>query len=428
MTLQHNDNHPFSPYPAYKDSGIEWIGEIPEHWEIKKLKWNIKVNSGGGIESEDILPLGTYSVYGGNGITGYSENYNYDGEILILGRVGAYCGSVYLISGKNWVTDNALVVTTDGNKEFLFYTLLLMDLNRFASKNAQPLITGTLVKNQFFAAPTSIEQTTIANFLDHKTNQIDTAIDKHRQLIELLREHRAAIINEAVTKGLNPDAPMKDSGVEWIGEVPAHWEVTKVGYLLSFIGYGFTNPMPTKREGVFMLTANDVRDGFIDFENARKTSIKAYEQNLTDKSRPELNDVLLTKDGTLGRVAICNKVPVCINQSVAVLRAKKSQIVPEFLSFLLRSHTYNDRMIFDAGGTTIKHIYITRLSKMEICISPKLDEQKKIVNFIQSETTRIDREITLAQQEIDLLQEYRQSLIAEAVTGKIDVRDYVLED
>jgi type I restriction enzyme S subunit len=188
-----------NPNAPMKDSGIEWIGEIPDHWEVKKLKWIIKINSGGGIKSEDILPSGTYPVYGGNGITGYSEDYNHDEEILVLGRVGAYCGSVYLISGKNWVTDNALVVSTNYNKEFLFYTLTTMNLNRLASKNAQPLITGTLVKDQFFANPPSNEQEQIVNYIEAETTRIDEEITLAQQEIDLLEEYRQALIAEAVT-------------------------------------------------------------------------------------------------------------------------------------------------------------------------------------------------------------------------------------
>jgi len=280
-----------------------------------------------------------------------------------------------------------------------------------------------VINNFTIAAPGLAEQAQIARFLDHETARIDALIEEQQRLIELLKEKRQAVISHAVTKGLDPTVPMKDSGVEWLGEVPAHWEVTKLGWILNELTYGFTNPMPTEDDGPAMLTANDIGWGTVLYEQARSTSEIAFREMLTDKSRPKAGDLLLTKDGTLGRVAVHDGRPACINQSVALIRPDTRIMSSEFLCSLLQASCYQTKMIFDAGGTTIKHIYITILAKMNLAV-PSLDEQQALLNFISSETCKFDRLTSEAEQVVNLLQERRSALISAAVTGKIDVRNW----
>ncbi|WP_145269301.1 restriction endonuclease subunit S [Tautonia plasticadhaerens] len=251
--------------------------------------------------------------------------------------------------------------------------------------------------------------------------KIDALVGEQRRLIELLKEKRQAVISHAVTKGLNPHAPMKPSGIEWLGDVPAHWSVTPVSHLCEQVTYGFTNPMPTTEEGPYLLTANDVDYGRVKYETARKTSYEAYRNDLTDKSRPKEGDVLITKDGTLGRVAVHDGRECCINQSVAKLNPKPELILPRFMATCLLGGIYQERMLFDAGGTTIKHIYISRLSKMPVCYPP-LPEQKFLLSHLDNELARLDSLCSEGQRAIDLLLERRTALISAAVTGKIDVR------
>ncbi len=172
-----------------------------------------------------------------------------------------------------------------------------------------------------------------------------------------------------------------------------------------------------------MLTANDIGDGYIDYDTSRRTSYEAFHQDLTDKSRPARGDILLTKDGTLGRVAIHDGRDACINQSVALLRVDSASVTPHFLLACLRGGVYQDRMLFDAGGTTIKHIYITRLAKMPLGF-PLRPEQQAITSFLNTETAKLDDLTNEAQHTIDLLKERRSALISAAVTGKIDLRGY----
>jgi type I restriction enzyme S subunit len=178
-----------------------------------------------------------------------------------------------------------------------------------------------------------------------------------------------------------------------IGNVPSHWQVAPLSAFVSRVTYGFTNPMPATDDGPFMVTAKDIHDGRIDYSTARHTDWEAYRNDLTDKSRPRINDILLTKDGSIGRVAICDRVDVCINQSVALIQPN-GRINPRFLLYLLQTPHYQRRMEEDSDGTTIKHIYITRVDKMEVAIPPLL-EQDAIVGIAGAldEKIELDRRL-----------------------------------
>lgn len=184
-----------------KDSGIEWVGEIPEHWEVKRLKYVIKINSGEGLKSEDIKENGLFPVYGGNGILGYTDNYNSIETEIIIGRVGAKCGNVRLVSGKKWISDNALVGTLIGKVDPAYITIQMqnMDLNKMANQNAQPLITGTIIKEQFSFFPPIEEQKEIVQYIEAETQRIDSKKERTQKLIDLLTEYRTALISEVVT-------------------------------------------------------------------------------------------------------------------------------------------------------------------------------------------------------------------------------------
>lgn len=190
-----------NPDVKMKDSGIEWLGEIPEHWEVKRLKYVLKINSGEGIKSEEIKPDGTYPVYGGNGIVGFTENYNSEDTEIIIGRVGAKCGNVRLVSGSKWISDNALVANLISNMDIQYLSIQMqnMDLNKMANQNAQPLITGTMVKEKEAIFPSISEQQFIVHYIETETARIDAKKSKTEKLIELLTEYRTALISEVVT-------------------------------------------------------------------------------------------------------------------------------------------------------------------------------------------------------------------------------------
>ena len=188
-----------NPKVKLKPSGIDWLGDIPEHWEVKKLKYVISIKSGDSIATTDVSDEYIIPVYGGNGIMGYTTKSNSTCKELIIGRVGAYCGNVYLSDAEKWISDNALRVSTNQIWEFMFHFLKALDLNKYASQNAQPLITGSLVKDQYIPVPPIKEQTSIVQYIEKETTNINEKITLTKQEIELLKEYRQALIFEAVT-------------------------------------------------------------------------------------------------------------------------------------------------------------------------------------------------------------------------------------
>lgn len=281
-------------------------------------------------------------------------------------------------------------------------------------------LNGTIVGNLPFPVPDLATQRQVADFLDRETARADLLIEKKQRLVALWRERVDAEVSRIVLQTDRSESDRFETGVDWLGRIPRSWQLSRVGWELQRITYGFTNPMPTEEEGPFLLTANDVNYGRILWESARHTSQNAFDHDLTDKSRPRKGDVLLTKDGTLGRVAIHDGRPACINQSVALLRPRKNRLTSEFLANVLLSRRYQNRMVFEAGGTTIKHIYITRLQKMPLPV-PSMGEQREINAKIEATRQRV---LVLGEKinaSIDGLKEYRSALITAAVTGKIDV-------
>lgn len=417
-------------YGTYRETNLLWLGAIPENWPSKALKrgaslvtdkategsWAVGLEN---VESWTGKILATESTFEGDG-TAFRE-----GDVL-YGKLRPYLAKTALADRPGEAVGDFHVVRPSAElaPAFLSYVLrapaIVSILNGSTFGARMPRVSWDALGMLEIPFPTLPEQAGIAAFLDRETAKIDALVEAQRRLIELLKEKRQALISRVVTKGLDDAIPLKDSGVEWLGEVPAHWTLTTVGRVCNALSYGFTNPMPTSDEGPYMLTANDIGYGLIKFETARKTTWEAYNA-LTAKSRPQTGDVLVTKDGTLGRVAVHDGQEACINQSVAFLRTIPSIVSAGFLAHALSNGTYQDRMIFEAGGTTIKHIYISRLAKMALAVPP-LEEMAEITAWCERSLARADQLIATALQGIELLIERRNALISAAVTGKIDVR------
>ncbi|NKF24649.1 hypothetical protein G7Y82_20265 [Solimonas sp. C16B3] len=434
----------FPRYSEYKDSGVEWLGEVPAHWAATRLQRLASIRYGIGeppqYRTEGVPLIRATNVHAGaitaEGLVLVDPSdipekrivWLAAGDIIVV-RSGAYTGDSAIIRDHHCPSIAGFDMVVKPNAcvpQFLQYSLLSkylkedqIDLEKLRA--AQPHLNAEELGSCVVIVPTEKEQTTIAAFLDRETAKIDALVAEQEKLIALLKEKRQAVISHAVTKGLNPDAPMKPSGVEWLGDVPAHWEMRPVGALSRRISYGFTNPMPTAESGPYMLTANDVCDGYVNYADARHTTEEAFASLLTEKSRPEIDNILITKDGTLGRVALHDGSVACINQSVASIAADTELVTPDFLCVCLRGGVYQDRMIYEAGGTTIKHIYISRLAKMPIGLPP-IDEQKAVCGWLSEQMNIFNALVVEAERAITLLKERRSALISAAVTGQIDVR------
>lgn len=219
-----------------RDSGIPWIGEVPEGWEFSKIKYHCTMKSGDNITALDISDNGEYPVYGGNGLRGFYKIYNKNGNHILIGRQGALAGNVHLVNGKFWATDHAVIVTLKNDVfiNYFFRMLESMNLNQYAFDTAaQPGLSVSRIMNLNIVLPNLKEQHRIADFLGSKCSEIDTLIENLRARMESAKEYKKAVITEAVTKGLDKDAKMKDSGVEWIGEIPEGWKVVRFKHIAS---------------------------------------------------------------------------------------------------------------------------------------------------------------------------------------------------
>jgi type I restriction enzyme S subunit len=191
-----------NPSVKMKNSGVEWIGEIPYNWSVIKLKYVGKISSGDTLESSKIEPEGLYPVFGGNGIMGYHYEYNYSHSVLSIGRVGEKCGNVHKVLSKSWINDNSLVLDFDTSKfniDYLFHTITRRNLNVLRNQNTQPLITGTIVKNEYIPYPDTKTQNEIVDYLEFKTKEIDDLVQLEQKKIDILKEYRQSLISEVVT-------------------------------------------------------------------------------------------------------------------------------------------------------------------------------------------------------------------------------------
>ena len=418
----------YRPYPAYKDSGVEWLGEIPAHWEVKKLKHLVHISSGFTLPQSFDRYEGKYPVYGSNGRIGYCDRYLIANQAIVIGRVGA-SGTVNVVPERSWISDNALIVRIVGQTQLLWlrYILQAANLGEHAAKNAQPIITATFVGDQALATPTNSEQRAIAAFLDRETAKIDALVAKKERLIELFQEKRTALISHAVTKGLDPDAPLKDSGVEWLGEIPAHWEVKRLrvmGTLQTGITLGKRYETPDLVTRPYLRVAN-VQDGYLALDDIAEIELPAKE---TRRYELRPNDVLLTEGGDfdkLGRGYLWSgQIPSALHQNhIFVVRPNQQVLSSKFLTVLLTS-SYG-RAYFTATSKQSTNLASTnskKLASFPIPI-PSLTEQRAITAFLDRETAKIDGLVAKVQEAIDRLKELRTALISAAVTGKIDVRE-----
>ena len=435
-------------YERYKDSGVEWMGEIPEGWEVKKLKYiadarpsNIDKKS---KESEESVFLCNYvDVYNNEFI---SRNLSFMKATANEDQIQKFIlkkGDVIATKDSETPDDiaNPAFVIEDFdnvvcgyhlthikpktiNGRYLFRFFQTNYLNSYFEVSANGVTRYGLGVDKFNSAlilnPSSEDQITIANYLDRKTAEIYELIAQKERLIELYEEEKTAIINQAVTKGIDPDVRLKDSGVGWLGEIPEGWKVTKLKYESFKIGDGIhATPNYLIGTGIYFINGVNLSGGeIIITDNTMSVPLEEYEKY---GIKLQLGSILVSLNGTIGKLAIFKGEKVILGKSAAYIELK-NRILSRFLYYTMQTQYILNYFEDSYSGTTIKNLSLYTLRNTPVPV-PSTNEQKLIVEYIETETARIDAKIAKTQKIIELQKEYRTALISEVVTGKIKVTE-----
>jgi len=437
----------FPKYPAYKDSGVQWLGEVPEHWAVTAIKRNYSIVGGSTPKSEIsaywdgeilwITPADLSRLRGFNitesirtittdGLNSCGANLVPAGSIVLSTR--APIGSIGIAATELCTNQGckSLVPHSDQEPRFLAYLLSIATLELNVRGKGTTFLELSADELGAFrvSIPPRREQRTLAAFLDHETAKIDALVAEQEKLVALLKEKRQSVISHAVTKGLDPSVPMKDSGVEWLGEVPSHWEVKKVKQLTCRISSGKT-PLGGNEtyldEGVLFLRSQNVYDDGLRLDDAVFISEATHEAMAVSEVHP--NDILLNITGaSIGRSCLIPKeFPVAnVNQHVCVIRLVDSGATP-YVAWFFKSGVAKNQIDLAQNGAAREGLNFEQIGTMLLPL-PSALEQLQIESFLDAETSKLDALTAEAQSAIALLQERRTALISAAVTGQIDVR------
>ena len=424
-------------YESYKPTETKWIEKIPSHWEIKQLRHICTCEDGKRIplnSEERSAKQGEYPYWGANSIVDYVDEWLFDEELVLLGEDGspfleANKTVSFLSKGKIWPNNHIHVLRPKepGTGAFIAKALNAVDYSNFITGSTRDKLNQAAMNGIRIPWPSVQEKIAIAKFLDSETGKIDDLITKQERLIELLQEKRQAVISHAVTKGLNPSAPMKDSGVECLGRVPEHWSCKKIKHIARMES-GHT---PDRKVEAYWVNCeipwvslNDT--GFLkDNDYITDTAYFINELGIQNSSARLLPErvVVFSRDATIGRCAITTR-PMAVSQHF-IAWVCGEEVSPEYLLLRLKSMTQElERLTF---GATLKTIGMPDVKTLVTPVPPK-DEQEKIVEHVKTRLIAIDELIDKNKKAVELHRERRSALISAAVTGQIDVRNLSSEE
>ncbi len=434
-----------------KTSGIDWIGEIPCSWNIKRIKYlaQLKGRIGWqGLTSDEYTDVGPFLITGvdfSDGSINWEscvhiteerwaeapEIHIKNGDLLITkdGTVGKVA-IVENLQGKASLNSGVLLIkASDGyNKKFLYWVLLSEEFwTWFRLKNAGNSTIIHLYQNDFaefsYTFPDITEQNAIADFLDKECAQIDSINADLEKQIELLQQYKKSLITETVTKGLDKSVPMKDSGVEWTSKIPCHWEIKRFKYLCEYITDGSHFSPETADEGYPYITAADVKGVGLDYDAAKKISQQDFISLQKAGCQPRKGDVLLVKDGaTTGRIGmVTSEKPCVVLSSVAILRAPDNMDA-RYLRYLMESDFVQAQIQASMAGSAMPRTVLSKIINYWGITCPK-EEQKEICDFLDRKCGYIETVIETKQVQQSIIQQHKKSLIYEYVTGKKRVKE-----
>ena len=440
-------------YPRVSDSGVEWLGEVPEHWEVHRMKMSVASCKNGiwGIDAQmdsSDIPCVRVADFDRKKLRVLltEPTIRSIGEGERAGRILKQGDLLLEKSGGGEKQPVGCVVLYDDSRpavcsNFIARVQLVPGMNssfwRYqhaaayaASLNTRSIKQTSGIQNldgqQYFdeqaVFPPLTEQTQIAAFLDRETAKIDALVAEQQRLVELLKEKRQAVISHAVTKGLNPNAPMKDSGIEWLGEVPAHWTFGPLKRSWSVTDCKHVTAEFVE-DGIPLASIREVQSRWVSLEDAKCTTEHFYEMLIEGGRRPMPGDLIFSRNATVGEVAqVRHEHPrFAMGQDVVLLRKLSPDSSSDYLHHVIRSSVVAQQLAVLMIGSTFKRINVEEIRTILVPAPPPL-EQKQIAVFLERENERAEALTSEAERAIELLQERRTALISAAVTGKIDVR------
>ena len=422
-----------------KDSGIEWIGAIPTTWHTQKMKYISNFIQNKYSSDYGLLPyIGLENIASWSG-SFISTNSQYDREQslicepedILFGKLRPYLAKVYMNDRLCCCSNEFAVIRVNGqNKRYMWYQLLshgfIFEIDRSTYGTKMPRANAEFIRNVFVALPSEIEQQKIANYLDKMCAEIDAVLEKTRASIEEYKKLKQAIITQAVTKGIRGDRPMKDSGIEWIGDIPAEWRKTQLRHCAA-IKSGITLGKKYEKtdnlvERPYLRVAN-VQDGYVDLSVLTTIEV-TQDEDL--KYRLRAGDVLMTEGGDrdkLGRGCVWHgEIEPCLHQNhIFAVQTSKETLLPEFLEYLTVSDV--GRSYFDVTAIKTTNLACTSSSKVLAFTIPlpSVEEQAEIVEALNTKCAGIDALVAKKQQYLTEIENYKKSLIYEYVTGKKEV-------
>ncbi|BEN76389.1 restriction modification system DNA specificity domain-containing protein [Serratia marcescens] len=430
----------YKPYESYTDTSAVWYKQKPAHWECERFKYHFIEKK---KKNSTCLPAGAISF--GEVIFKNEDNLSQDTK----SSYQEVCAGEFLINPLNLNFDlkslrTALstidVVVSTGyivlqdcgflHPRFARWLLQQFDVSHMKTLGAgvRQTINYADIGNSLFCRPTFEEQKIIAAFLDYETQKIDKLIERQQQLIELLKEKRQAVISHAVTKGLNSNVRMKDSGIEWLGEVPEHWEEIKLKHVTIKIIDAEHKTAEYFDDGEYLVCrTTNVKNGKLNLDGGLYTNLDTYRKWIK-RGKPEAGDILFTREAPAGEACVYSgDIPLCLGQRMVLFKLNLSRVVPEFVLHSIYSGLSDDFVKQLSQGSTVSHFNMADIQNIPLH-EPPVSEQHEIKKHLEYNLKKYDNLIASAQNMILLMQERRTALISAAVTGKIDVRDWVVPD
>lgn len=409
-----------------KDSGTQWLGDIPLEWKIRRLRFLCDITTGN-MDTQNNNPEGEYPFYVRSPIVERSNEYTFDNEAVLMAGDGVGAGKVFhYVNGKYGCHQRVYSMSnfSEITGKYLYYYLLENFYMKIEESNAKSTVDSVrlpMLKDFPVVFPSIDEQEKIVKYLDEKCSKIDAIIARQEEIIEKLKEYKLSVITEAVCRGIKPEVLMKESGNEFVGSIPVEWTLTKVKNIASKVTDG-AHVSPETENGIFdFVSTVNLEQDCIHYETSLKTSASSYEYLVSTGCKPEKGDILISKDGSVGRTAIVeDDRDFVVSSSLVIISPLKTVIDSAFLNYSLQSKPIQETLLMMMQGAGLKRVSVAKNANLPIVL-PSIKEQIEIVSFLSEQCLKIELNVRNRRNMIDKLRCYRKSLIYEVVTGKKEV-------